>query len=699
MMQVMRDGYWRDVAVHLCIVVLLGSAAAWGVAWAADALFGDAVTQLVGEAGEYDVLIQVRTEQREAAAEDLGRLVAQHLPGAELKQGVSIAGQTAYFLRVPASLRTAETFEALGGLLDSVSGFIGHTLMVEPSVSVSGLHPALFEEAERAAAQLSAVAFTFRQGDKLVAVLHEGGEAATVQESLRALLDRYALFELRLPAEAARTGSPPVDPARVEAILRDVWGSEHIYRVHRSGGDEHADALAATLTELRQFLLGHATHVFVPGGEAYVGRRLWLLPDVPDGEGPVAVQMEGPAEGGAWGFVLSGPVEERRGAWSAYEALPGGEVGRRVGEATLRNRRAELAAALDESLHLLHNLAGIAEEARLSVAEAEHLVASFDEALEHLQSLDRQIRELEKAIAETGGSAEATPSQALLGVLVTGWLNRLSGGAPQPVTGAVEERLRGIDLAALAGNLQAVTSGVAELAELNVDAVVEGIERMRRTLPLFTDEEIAESLQLIDRNLGGGIAGDRLTVVARPGVARDRAEQALAAGLGITDVRLVPTAGGVLAPNARAVLAQLLGQVRELVAALCTLIVALLVLLFDYSILFSMERLVHAERRDGRRGMVTIAKGAALGAALTGLIARMSGAELPFGGRWGLMGLGGVLGLACALLASRINPIDGDEVVAGVSLGLSHTQIMREIVVPCARPGLFVLLNRWRQVF
>lgn len=694
----MRDGYWRDIAIHLLVVVLLGAAAAWGLAWAVDTFFGDAVTQLVGEAGEYDVLIQVRTEQQEAALSEMNRLVAEQLPGAELKQGVSIAGQTAYFLRIPGSLRTAETFESLGSLFHSVPGFIGHTLMVEPSVSVSGLHPALASEVAEAAEQLSEVAFTFHHGDKLVAVLHRAGDVGVVQETLRALLDQYALYEVRLPSGAS-LAEGQVDDGRIAQVLREVWGTESVHKVHRSGEDAQTDTFVTTLTELRQFLLGYATQVIVPGAERFVGQRLLLQTDVEDSRGPVEVQIEGVTEDGAWGFVVGGQTEDRPGPWSAYERLSGGELGAKVGTATLRNRRTELAAALDESLHLLTNLSELAAEARLSVSEAETLMAAFQEAVGRLETLDQQIQLLQGAIAGTDTSGEATPTQALLGVLVTSWLNRLSGGAPQPVTGEVEEQLQGLDLSAVAEGLKMVSEGVMDLAALNVEAVVQGIERMQRTLPLFTDEEIAQSVQLIDQNLTSGIVGERLTVVAQPGVAVQKAEQVLAQGLGQAGVRLVPTAGGVLAPNARAVLSQLLGQVRELVAALCTLIIVVMVLLLDYSVLFSMERLAVAGAEKKQRGMALAAMGATVGAVMTGLIALLSGAELPFIGWPGLFVLGALLGLTGAVLAPRINPIDTDEVVAGVALGLGHSQVMREIVVPCARPGLFVMMNRWRQVF
>ena len=97
----LRDGFWRDVVVLLVATVLLGSAVAWSVGWGVDAFFGDAIQNLVGEAGEYDALIQIRDNHDEAPLEALQHRVAESLPGAQLQKAVSFAGQSHVLLRLP----------------------------------------------------------------------------------------------------------------------------------------------------------------------------------------------------------------------------------------------------------------------------------------------------------------------------------------------------------------------------------------------------------------------------------------------------------------------------------------------------------------------------------------------------------------------------------------------------------------------
>lgn len=700
-MRVLRDGYWRDLLVHLLVIIILGSAAAWGLAWGVDTVFGDAVTRLVGDVGEYDVLIQVRSEQREVAEEDIHQVIAQHIPGAVLNDGVSIGGQIYYFLKVPEAYRSADTFEQIGTMFQSVTGFVGHSLMVEPSVVVSGIHDALVADAQRLADSLPEVAFTFRNGSSLVAVLKEPTGVARVQQELEAFLQQHGIVEIRLPL-GTQLGDVQQSTASIEAILNDVWGADAVHTIHFDIQDAETQTLVQTLGELRRFLVGYATQISVPGAEAYVGRRILVAPEQADGKGYVEVQMEeATAEGGAWGFVLAGETAGRQGPWIAYAWRPDGSPGEMIGPATMRNQRGELAATLEESVRLLSNLGEFAGSARESVSQADAILAAFDEAVGHLESLDTQIKQLEQSLAGVGGEGGATPAQALITVLLSGWLNRLSGGTPASPTEEVGSSLLQLDLASIQETLEMLAQGVTELAELDVDAVIAQVEQMQRTLPLLNDDEIARSVQLIDRNLAGSmISGDRITVIAEPSVPLESAEKAISTALGISGVSLVHTAGGVISPNARMALSQILGQVRELVAALCAMAIVLLVLFFDYSLLFSVERAIGTgAERKARSGSKLVLRGAVVGAILMGIIALLSGANIPVLGWPGMLLVGAFLGLVTAVLAERINPIDTDEVVAGIALGLDQRQIMREIVVPNGRPGLLSLMNRWHQHF
>ena len=61
--------------------------------------------------------------------------------------------------------------------------------------------------------------------------------------------------------------------------------------------------------------------------------------------------------------------------------------------------------------------------------------------------------------------------------------------------------------------------------------------------------------------------------------------------------------------------------------------------------------------------------------------------------------IGALLGWIVAGYAEKISPISSEEVMAGESLGLSFDEIMRELVIPSARPGLLQQLNQRKLKF
>lgn len=702
-----RDGYWRDVVVLLVVTVLLGSGVAWSVGWGVDAFFGDAIQNLVGEAGEYDALIQIRDNQDEAPLEALQHRVAESLPGAQLQKAVSLAGQSHYLLRLPSELRQAETFTALRDMFQDIPGYVGLTYMVEPSISVTVVHPAVARELEAAFAEHPDVDFVFHKGDGLQIVLKQAESMQRVTQQVEAFLANREILEVRMPL-GVTLPHPEATATELKAALEEAWGDDFVLATGADDSDEDIDAFVATLSEMRNFLLGYATRVEVAGAADRVGSQVIVMPAAPVGHGAgevLTVRLESVTDdgAGAWGFIVSGTyAPDMAGAWTAFEWLPDGSAGEPIGTAVFTNEQGELEATLAESVQLLNNLAHFAEEAREGVGQAQALLDSFEDALQRLAGLSEQVNALEHALAAAGSEGPVNVGEVVLPLLVSNWLARNSAetAASSPLEQA-EQQLGGLDVSAIHRTLQLLAGRFDELANLDVAAVVRQIEQVQRTLPHLNDGDIARSIDLIDRNLDGStIAGDRISLVTARGPSREEAEAVVRTVMEGDDVRVYQTAAGVVTPNARAALTQILSQMRQVVAALVAIGVVLLTLLLDHSALLSVLQ----SKRVGRREAIRLQRtarwlGAGTGALLLTVIGLLSGARLPYVGVWGLTLAGAVIGLVVALVARRINPVNWDEVVAGESLGLHHAQVMREIVIPAARPGLLVWLNRRNQRF
>jgi hypothetical protein len=97
MMALFRDGFGKDWLILIFVSILVGTILSAGVARAVDAYFGDTIDGLIGEYGEYDLILHLREEAKDAGLEALKELIEKDLPGATIKEGVSIAGKANIF--------------------------------------------------------------------------------------------------------------------------------------------------------------------------------------------------------------------------------------------------------------------------------------------------------------------------------------------------------------------------------------------------------------------------------------------------------------------------------------------------------------------------------------------------------------------------------------------------------------------------
>ncbi len=153
------------------------------------------------------------------------------------------------------------------------------------------------------------------------------------------------------------------------------------------------------------------------------------------------------------------------------------------------------------------------------------------------------------------------------------------------------------------------------------------------------------------------------------------------------EVAVFASSPGVIRPNPRGVVAELLTDVRRTIAGMLAVVIAGATLALDQATVFSAAALFPGSRR----GRAALAAG--VGAVLVGATYSLSGGGIPFIGAGAATALGTVLGLLVMAVAHRLSPVNTEEILAGQALGLSDGQIMREIVVPAGRPGLLVVVQ------
>ena len=349
-----RDGFYKDLIVLLIVTVIVGAVFSQGIAWAIDAYFGDTLDGMIGEYGEYDVILHIREEAKEAALRELERIGQESFPGYKVKQSFTIAGQANIFFGLPEQYRTKEVLEAVTSYFGAVPGINGYTLMVEPSVLIRGVHPAVREDLRGQIEALDGVRFAVKDGANLVAVLGSGDQVGKVTKEIESILKQYQILELRFPmgfeVDTQEVGEQAL------AVLRShsSSGNSSFTNVTSAEYGEDLDAFLKALVEMRDFLGSYASKVRIspePQVRLGVGELLIL-------EDGLIVEVTGVYGELVEAMIVEGsPVQARdKIVQEGYRYLGEGERGEFIGNVEIENERYRLAYAVDEILRLLAEL-------------------------------------------------------------------------------------------------------------------------------------------------------------------------------------------------------------------------------------------------------------------------------------------------------------------------------------------------------
>lgn len=601
MLQLLREGYWRDLAALFLVTALCGSLVTFGAGRLVAAYFEGALEALVGSPGEFDFIVHVRRDSEAEAHRALQDLLASISRGYTLKAGPAIAGQVHLLAGLPRAAESRPLFESLGRRLEAVPGYEGITFMVEPAVVLKDVHPALAGRLREEAEAVAGVRFAFAHGGSVWAVLESPEDAGPVRDGLVERLESLALVEVRFPEEGSQPEAQEAMEAAQQAFLSRV---------------------AAEL----------------PAAEARpLGPR-----EAPFGEAAAALRR------------LIAQLEE-------------GEE--------LRRRLASAASLLEQA-------EGGAQDARVS-----EVIDTFRQALSEIEVLQLELERLAAQLKGAAADGEAT------GVLVALLLQRLfegaapAGAAPEPA----------VDVKRLEAGLDAIEEQLRRFDSLDLGEFAQSLREVERGLPVLAGEELArlqESLSRLEEAWGGS---ERLEVLVEGEWSAERLASLATEAFGASaQVRVEAVAD--VEPDARTSVMRLLGRAQGVATALISLCLLLVFLFTDCATLASYcSRRAEgtSTRRAGKSWLASGAFGAAWGGTLLLLFARAGGVSgIPV---WLLVVAGAAAGFLITAAAPRISPVPAAPVEAGLSLGMSEAEIVREIVVPGGRPGLLYLLNRWRR--
>lgn len=734
----------KQVVLLLVVSILLGTAVARGVAEVANGYFHQTMDSLVGSYGEYDFIVQVQEEKAEIAKPVLERVLAEHFAGGDYQQAPAIGGRANFFVAIPTEYKSRAVYERIDSYFAVLPGAAGLSIISEPRLSIRGVPTGAVEMVRDELEKLSGVGFVFMDGSTMQVMLSDMAVSQAVEERVEMLLASYRLLDVRFLA-----GAEPASPARLgETLARRIeedggvdWAK--YVSIQADSGEEAQ--LQATLRQMRALLSSYRSRVTVypdAGMQVAVGEQVRI-----DGTGEVTVEIERVSGEGANGSIVRGDASEVASQTVYRVQNDGSRV--RVGTAVVDNPRQQLADLEKQVSRMAEGVSAGGMDTATLMRELEGLLASYEVAISSLEqtlavlegiakrsaggiadadshNLVAVEQDLERAIASVDNTRrwlnlaawasqdvremrsaleQVTKDMTSLHQYIFAYRTYQDGvqGAEQVVAEltqtltSVQSSFKAVDIAGVRTALQETERSLQTLNQEDMSALARQMESLTGTLPTLHDEEITESIRLIDRILDESfVPNKRVQIMTRQPLDIGRAEAIVLDTVGHEQVSISDSTLGVIEPNTYLEVYRMLYEVKRILAGLTAVVMTALFLILDHTAIISMMKYVCRQRarRGVWRWIPPYGYGGAVGAVVFTAIFYLAGGGIPYVAFGIVPIIGAVGGLIVAGYSERISPISAEEVMAGQSLGMDSQQIAQEIVIPSGRPGLNLLLNR-----
>ncbi len=248
-----------------------------------------------------------------------------------------------------------------------------------------------------------------------------------------------------------------------------------------------------------------------------------------------------------------------------------------------------------------------------------------------------------------------------------------------------------LDTDQLQESLTSVQDILIELKTTQLPVVLNQLTYIQNSLPDLKEEEIIETLNLIDSYIAGEvIPGDQIQLLIEGDYNNKQVVNNIKTVIQNPAVNYMEMDAGLLQPNPRGEIFNILSQVRAVISMIIAFIFTLFLMIMDQSLIISVLRL------NNRHGYIY---GFLSGGFIFSMICLISQLEFPYLNLQTEFIIGGILGIIITMLSAMLNPVNREEWEAGVALGFSPAEIMHEIIIPSGKPGLLYLLNYPKVIF
>jgi prefoldin subunit 5 len=643
----------RDILILLIVSVAIGAALSGLVAMSANSYFSEAISSLVGEYGEFDVLINVREEMKEDGRAQIEKIVEQVFPGGKLKEGPTITGLTSFLVGLPAVYKNKQTYETLSTTFGSVPGRSGVSIMTEPRITIKGVPEGARNSLIDQIMPINGVLFAFRDGGSVTVIIKSLDQSSTVRSEIAKLLSQYNIIDIAFPV-----GSEPENPIRlgeqIADAVRQEKGAGYAESVSVASNSNDTAHMASSMMELKRFLTAFATRIaIVPAaGMGFISGDIIALQgsaaqspaagQVPDAKN-ILVQITSVAnDSSAQGMIIQGTGTELASSNQAY-LVTNNNVGALAGTVTFQNPRQQLGDALNETSKLVLQIPGLAQDAQNMTSVATNVLNNYntslstaEQTLSNLEQAGSTIQAATSGLANldtTDVQVQLGNSSRALGSLVTTLqvvrvlnpdvgnsiadltstrqsldtlqgtmqsLDRVAADARQARTAinsivangnSAVSNLRAFDVIGARKTLTDTGGRLAKLQEFNTPMVAAQLQYLGTAVPNLRDDEISSSIKLLDQFIAGQvIPSQRIQILTYSNVTTEFVAPVIYRIVGHNNLSLYSSALGIIEPDPRAEVMVILTQVKAILAGMVSLIALVLFLVLDHTAIMTFIR-------------------------------------------------------------------------------------------------------------
>jgi hypothetical protein len=410
-----KDAFVKDVLLLLLVSIVGSALFAIGFAMTTDKYFAQAVTGIMGDFGEYDLLFQTKEELKGAMVRQIREVITGHFPGAKLKTGISLVGKASYFLTLPPQYKTKAVYNSFGYYFNNLPGNGGYSVMTEPRINITSVPSGIFEKLSREIEGIPGVRFTFNDGSSIGIIMNDIHASKPVLDQVNQILRKYQILEVRLGA----TYSPEELMAmgkKVSQSLLGINGARYAQDITLTSGTDDSQYMMDTLLEVKRFLLAYTADVKVkpnPGNSSIeVGDLLAIngqnTSNIKSGSLlqplEVVVKVNSKDASGIHGLIIQGDAGFVRDN-SAFKLLPGDKVGSRIATIEVSDRKNQLVYALDQGIKLLTKINSAINDFNNSTGGAGLTVGGIEKTY-------NQLTEVRGALAAVSSSVNGLSGRA-----------------------------------------------------------------------------------------------------------------------------------------------------------------------------------------------------------------------------------------------------------------------------------------------